>query len=182
MKIHNQEYQLLIGLGNPGKSYQNNRHNAGFLWIDFLLEKFSQQNFSITSKITKEYQLWEISEKNLYLFKPLLFMNNSGIAVKKYLAYQEKIQTVVLAHDDLDLELSQYKFSPKSPRAHNGVNSIEQTLPNLTMLHLRIGVDTRAGLRNEAGKDYLLKNFTPTEMPLLQNTFEKIWEEINTNS
>src|SRR3989338_9087003 len=111
--------KLIVGLGNPGSEYQGTRHNVGFQILDNLvsLEKgrwVSQKEYS--------YATLNWGGKLVYLLKPLLFMNNSGEALKKFTADRELSLVhlgrngVLVVHDDLDLPLGHYKVTRKSPK------------------------------------------------------------------
>ena len=72
---------LIVGLGNPGKFYKNNRHNIGYKIIDNIKEMYNFPEFS--KKFKSEFSKSELNENVLYLLKPTTFMNNSGIALKE---------------------------------------------------------------------------------------------------
>jgi PTH1 family peptidyl-tRNA hydrolase len=110
---------LIVGLGNPGKTYANTRHNLGFLVIDILAS-----NFSIPlKKKTKNYAFGKgrISEEDIILLKPLTFMNKSGVAVRDALKYYRDITQMIVIHDDLDLDVGVIRIRKKgSSGGHRG--------------------------------------------------------------
>lgn len=165
--------KLIVGLGNPGKEYENTRHNAGFLFIDYLLAKediISESGEKFKSSVVYKYS------KDLLLVKPQTFMNNSGLAVKELVKWHKiNIKNdLLLVHDDLDIKLGKFKLQfAKSPRDHNGVISTEQHLGTTHFNRLRIGVDSRIDRRID-GEKYVLQRFCEEELVLLKETFDKI--------
>lgn len=151
--------KLIVGLGNPGVKYKNNRHNAGFMLID------------------------ELDKRNLpevKLFKPQKFMNRSGGEVKKFLKKNPgERRELYVAHDDLDLSLGKFKISRKGPLIHNGLNSIYKALGTKDFWHIRLGID--AGREGKTPEEFVLANFKPEERELIILTIKKaiqtIWGE-----
>jgi PTH1 family peptidyl-tRNA hydrolase len=148
--------KLIIGLGNPGKKYALNRHNVGFLAID-------------TLKKTK-------LPKNIILKKTNVFMNNSGSAVKKLTnLYALSSDNLYIIHDDLDLPLGQYKIHRgRGPKDHQGLLSIEKALGTIDFWRIRIGVDARDPQNRLSGEEYVLQNFSPQELTLINQVFKKL--------
>jgi len=166
---------LIIGLGNPGKQYQNNRHNIGFKIIDQV-----QTEFDLPKFITDKKLLAEISKKqNIILAKPLTYMNNSGQAVqliKKY--YQLKLSEIIIIHDDLDLKLGKIRISKNSSSGGNqGVNSIIKYLKSKNFIRLRIGIANELRKKIPAEK-FVLQNFTKAENQELIKVSEQCLEII----
>ncbi len=167
--------KLLTGLGNPGKDYENTRHNAGFLFLDFLSGYFK---FGEKQSKTETNALGELTYypgMQLYLLKPATYMNLSGKAVAEIIKYNNiDPSDLLLIHDDLDLMLGKYKLQlAKSPHVHKGVVSVEQTLQTLDFWRLRIGIDNRTELRI-SGEDYVLGKFSDAELHILNTTFGEI--------
>ncbi len=167
---------LVIGLGNPGKSYENNRHNIGFMLIDAILNNIYKQQFS--EKFNGLMQIIEIAKidlikssniqnvKHLIMFKPLTYMNNSGLAISKLVNfYKLSINNVIVIHDDLDLELGRLKVKlGGGSGGHNGLKSMDIHIGN-GYYRLRLGIG-HPGNSNQVS-DYVLSNFSQAE-------FEKI--------
>ncbi|MBP9758427.1 aminoacyl-tRNA hydrolase [Candidatus Dojkabacteria bacterium] len=172
------EIFLFIGLGNPGKEYKNTRHNVGFMFLDYLIEKMNFQKFSVEEKFACELSINQYQNSKIILVKPQTFMNNSGetvVRVKNY--YKIESVNIFVIHDDLDIEFPEYKLQyTKGPRQHNGLISIERHLGTSTFHKVRIGIENRGELRNIIpGKDYVLSSFSKEEIKILQNeTFNKI--------
>lgn len=178
--------KIILGLGNPGKQYESNRHNVGHMFIDYLVngltgsrvhelekQKSNPQN-SLNSLITN---------KKLILLKTSVFMNLSGQEVKKYVTrYMLHVtHDLIIAHDDLDIPLGKFKIQlGEGPKLHNGITSIEKSLGTKDFVRIRIGIDNRPAPRNansEAwvnGERYVLSDFFPEEKKMLEETFPKI--------
>ena len=145
--------KLIVGLGNPGEKYKNNRHNVGFMVVDELAK----------------YNLPDV-----VLFKPQKFMNRSGVEVKNLQV--RNLQDLYVVHDDLDIELGKYKISlGKGPKVHNGLRSIYEQLGTKDFWHVRIGIDNRAATDfRGTGEDYVLENFRPKEREIIKNICQEL--------
>ena len=166
--------KLVIGLGNPGKEYVNTRHNVGFEFVDRLS---SGARFSLEGK----FESLVYREKDILFVKPQTFMNESGRAVRKIMDfYKLGVGEVVLVHDDLDLKLGDYKIQMGvGPKVHNGVSSVESSLPNKNFLRLRIGVDNREKtFYTGTGSDYVLERFRKEELEELDEILEEAADEL----
>ncbi|OGK51688.1 aminoacyl-tRNA hydrolase [Candidatus Roizmanbacteria bacterium RIFCSPLOWO2_01_FULL_41_22] len=183
---------FIIGLGNPGPQYQNNRHNVGFMFVDFLLEKLkapdSSKNIGQSWKYDK-YSDSEIAKIDLNvtcyklhvtLVKPQTFMNRSGFSVKKLTTYYSLLTTnLYVVHDDLDIPLGKFKIQAGvGPKVHNGLDSIEKALGTKDFWRIRIGVDNRGALNRQAGEQYVLSNFIKEETTELNSIFETIHHQL----
>lgn len=153
--------KLIVGLGNPGNKYKNNRHNVGFMVAD---------------------ELAKLNLPDVVLFKPQKFMNRSGVAVKnclkKYMGKREEpiLRFLFVVHDDLDIELGKFKISfGKGPKVHNGLRSIYEQLGTKDFWHVRVGIDNRAatGFRG-TGEEYVLENFRPEERKVIKNICQEL--------
>jgi PTH1 family peptidyl-tRNA hydrolase len=134
--------KLIVGLGNPGNQYEKTRHNAGFMAIDVLLERFGFQKEDRDSKSQLYFSKVD-GEKVLFL-KPLTFMNLSGQALSEVMNYYKiKIQDVFVIYDDKDLPVGKFRFrSNGSPGGHNGIKNIISHVGTENFNRLRIGVGT----------------------------------------
>lgn len=131
--------KLIVGLGNPGPEYESTRHNVGFMVVDKLARELSnnpvwEENKKFKSLIAKT--------GDVVLVKPLIFMNNSGIAVQGLVDYY-KINPfdVWLIHDDIDLPLGKIRIREKGGSAgHNGVTSVMNHLKSDAVVRFRLGI------------------------------------------
>lgn len=165
--------KLIIGLGNPGKDYQNTRHNVGFLILDNYLG-----NVDWKEKFNALYFEKRINSEKVIFVKPLTFMNLSGNAVVKYVNYYNvNIDDILVIQDDLDLPFSTYKLKKNnSAGGHNGIKSIINCLGSQDFLRLKIGVSNNKSIDT---KDYVLGRFSKEEkdkLDSLQKTFNEIIE------
>lgn len=133
---------LIVGLGNPGENYANSPHNAGFLVVDKLLETWSMKH-ETCEKWSSKIAEYKFGKNKIILAKPLTFMNNSGVAVKKIVSsfgFQVSSDLWVI-HDDVDLELGKIKIvKNRGSAGHRGVEDIIQKLGTKEFVRFRIGV------------------------------------------
>jgi peptidyl-tRNA hydrolase, PTH1 family len=144
--------KLVIGLGNPGKKYRNNRHNVGFLVLEKLKNQILNSQFSILNEFSNsnfqnlsKFQAEVLKIRDLILAKPTTFMNSSGIAVSLLATFYKLPATSIwVVHDDLDIMLGEYKIQfGKGPKVHNGISSIEEKLGTKDFWRVRIGIENR---------------------------------------
>lgn len=141
---------LIIGLGNPGTEHSNQRHNAGFWWLDALLEMLPDLNtgieidklFQPEKKFKAEQASIRYKGQIIRLLKPETYMNLSGESVVSALNfYKLKSEQVLVIHDELDIPNGQIKFKFAGGNGgHNGLKSISQCLGTPNYWRLRIGI------------------------------------------
>lgn len=166
--------KLIVGLGNPGKEYENTRHNVGFKMLDVLS---SRARFALDKKF--EAEICKVS--NFLFVKPQTFMNDSGRSVRKIMDFFKiGVEELVLIHDDLDLKLGDYKIQKMvGPKVHNGVNSVEVCVGNRDFMRLRLGIDGRENLGFVgSGADYVLGKFSKEEAILLADIMDEAGDEL----
>ena len=150
----------MVGLGNPGLRYRNNRHNAGFLAVDKIAEK---TGIEISGReFDGEYGSGFHGDIKLILFKPQTYMNNSGEPVRKIMSFHKlRIGSVAVAHDEVDLPVGRIQVKLGGGSAgHNGIKSVADSIGS-DFARLRIGVG-----RPDAGMetaDYVLRDFAGEE-------------------
>ena len=167
---------LLVGLGNPGPNYDNNRHNIGFKVIDAINQQFSlsKQKPKFKGLLTTG----NIGEKKVYAIKPLTFMNNSGTCIRELIEYF-KIDAgdVIVFHDDLDLEFGKIKAKfGGSSAGHNGIASIDKFIGK-DYSRVRIGIGKPKG--NIEVADYVLQNFDEDESIGIEKISKNITDAIS---
>ncbi len=176
---------LITGLGNPGSEYERTPHNAGFLFVEMLREYLKRKGFEVSdweneqrmfsSEISRVRSNGEILG---ILQRPLTFMNKSGIAVKSVYSKFD-ITKFVLAHDDLDILLGKYKIQDeKSPKGHNGVKSVEESLGTTDFTRVRIGIENRQEDIDIPGEQYVLMRYSDKEVEDLQFAVQDAVEEL----
>ena len=165
--------KAFIGLGNPGKKYQNSRHNLGNNVILSLFQdlKLNPRNHPKLSASIVKYQ-------NNLLIISHTYMNDSGRSVQKILNYFKITPAnLYIIHDDLDLGVGDYKIQfDRGPAGHNGIKSIIDHLNTQAFHRLRIGIDHPQD--NTPPESYVLRPFTPTQKPIINQTIDKIIPEI----
>jgi len=179
------QIKLIVGLGNPGKEYENTRHNTGFLFIDALAKQFETPDFEFNKKLQSE-----ISRFKIILAKPQTFMNKSGLAVSALIKfYKIKPENILIVHDDIDILWSEFKISfGRSSAGHKGVESIIKSLKTKNFWRLRIGIQP-AYAKATAGKPavkkhiradkIILKKFTPAETKILNQTIKSCFQVLS---
>ena len=142
-------------MGNIGNKYVKTRHNIGFKVVEsFVSDKFTNfQNICVYNR------------KDKYIvMKPSLFMNNSGIAIKKFTDYfRIKVDDILVVYDDIDLEFGTIRFRENgSSGGHLGIQSIIELLQTSEIKRLRFGILPSNLCRRET-KDFVLSNFNNEE-------------------
>jgi PTH1 family peptidyl-tRNA hydrolase len=159
--------KLIIGLGNPGEKYKHNRHNIGFLAVDYLIEEFAARKINSSFK----GELFKSSE--CFFLKPTTYMNLSGesaVLVKNY--YKIENENIIVIHDDIDLKVGALKFKRGgSHGGHNGLKSLDQHIGN-DYFRVRIGVGRPE--RKEDVVKYVLSDFNNEEMKCMNTLFPKV--------
>jgi len=151
------KFKLIVGLGNFGEKYSNNRHNLGFLILD---KHIFPEKFEYNSK-NNSY----IFKKNGVIFsKPKSFMNTSGEEVAKLCSFfQIKPEEILVIHDDIDLDFGKIKIQIGSSDAgHNGVKDIIRALGTKDFYRLRFGVG-RPSNHQTPVDSFVLSDFLPHE-------------------
>jgi PTH1 family peptidyl-tRNA hydrolase len=122
---------LMIGLGNPGQSYERTRHNLGFQAIDSLSEAFGEGKWQDKQKFQSLVQEGRLVTFPILLVKPQTYMNRSGEAVRKLVDFYKvkPSEQLLIVCDDVDLPLGEVRFRRKgSPGTHNGLKSIVEQI------------------------------------------------------
>lgn len=152
---------LIVGLGNPGKEYERNRHNVGFMAVD---EIISAYNFnSPRRKYRGDYTEGVINGEKVAVLKPMTFMNESGRSVGEAARFY-KIPTgnIIVLHDELDLQPGKIRTKVGGGAAgHNGLRSLDEWLDDSNYTRVRIGIG-HPGDKNRV-HGYVLGNFAKTD-------------------
>jgi len=168
---------LMVGLGNPGTEYKNNRHNVGFQVIEAVAESVASNSFKKMSQVA-EISSCFYEKKKIILAKPLTFMNLSGRAVRFLVDfYKIPINKVVILHDDIDLPFGRVKIKKGGGNGgHNGLKSIDN-LAGSDYWRVRIGV----GRPSEKSMvvSYVLGNFSSEESEKLEKIKKIIAENFS---
>ncbi len=148
---------LFVGLGNPGSTYENTRHNIGYRVIDHLVSQLEARDISKTSfhgKLSRH--------GTLFFLKPTTFMNLSGksvIVVKQF--FKIDTEKIIVIHDDIDLPFGAVRFKKGGGHGgHNGLKSIDNTIGR-EYIRVRVGVG-KPTYKNQVS-DYVLHSFSEEE-------------------
>ncbi len=165
--------ELIIGLGNPGREYENTRHNFGFLLVDELLRAWSTFGAPDTVSGRKDpfelYRATTPAKQRVMLLKPLTYMNKSGEAVRRVLDYYHlDAEKMLVMHDEMDLPLGRMRLKTGGGNAgHNGLKSIDLHAGTPNYHRMRLGIGKPAGFD---GASFVLGRFAPFERSLLEET------------
>lgn len=161
---------IIVGLGNPGKKFQDTRHNLGFTAVDF----FAKNNGFPDFEPSKKCQALISQEGKIILVKPQTFMNNSGVAVKKITSESKwRRADVMVIHDDIDLPLGALKIiKNRGAAGHKGVESIIKNIGNKNLIRFRLGIQPSSG-KPKNSERFVIKTFTKEEKQKLQSSIEK---------
>lgn len=150
--------KLIVGLGNPGKDYDNHRHNLGFWVVDFLAKKNKWRFEKSPTQVA--FEAWgSLEGEDCFLIKPLTWMNHSGVAVKKVVEEKKAaMEDLIIIHDDLDLKLGTIRWGfDSSDGGHNGVRSVIEQLGTRAFYRLRLGIGRPLAHHDPA--EYVLQPF-----------------------
>ena len=164
--------KLVVCLGNPGKEYDNTRHNIGFMFLDYYINK---KNISVNwiSKFNGLYFDTMIDDEKVIFLKPQSYMNLSGTVVSKYVSYFKiDINDILVVCDDLDLTIGNFKLkSNGSSGGHNGLKNIEECLGTQEFKRLKIGISKNNDIDT---KDYVLGKLSKEE----KNTINEVYDQL----
>ncbi len=170
--------KLIIGLGNPGEKYKNNRHNAGFIILDELRQIWNFPEFEFSNKFDAEISEGTKNEEKIILAKPQTFMNNSGESVQKIMGFYKLISEDILAiHDDLDINFGEFKISTDSgPAGHNGVQDIIEKIGTQNFKRFRVGIEGNKQRKNRVipGDVFVLQDFSEEELEKTKSLAKEI--------
>lgn len=162
--------KLLVGLGNPGKEYENTRHNTGRIMVQMVEKKLDQEN----------------NKQKIKFITPDTFMNNSGRAVAPLIKTKKDLKDLVVVYDDIDLPLGKIKISfNRSSGGHNGLASVIKVLKSEEFVRIRVGISpaTPSGkIRKPKGEkaviNFILGEFKKGELETLKKLSKKVAEAI----
>jgi PTH1 family peptidyl-tRNA hydrolase len=172
---------MIVGLGNPGATYQSTRHNAGFLALDRFAEKTGccLEN----EKWQGQYCRTTFSGNSLLLIKPQTYMNRSGECVVRFRDfYKIALERILILHDDLDLPTDRIKIVTRGGAGgHNGIRSLINHFGSSDFARIKIGIGRPPLLENGQSfpvERYVLTNFSREERLRLHEKLELVNEAI----
>lgn len=158
--------KLVVGLGNPGKEYENTRHNTGRILVGMIEKKLEDQKIRFIT--------------------PDTFMNNSGKAVVPLIKSKKDLKDLVVIYDDIDLPLGKMKISfNRSSGGHNGLESVIKKLKSQEFIRIRIGISPstpKGVVRKPKGEkavlNFLLGEFKKSELETIKKLSKKVAEAV----
>ena len=173
--------KLIVGLGNPGKEYANNRHNIGFLCLNRLAKQYRIEFDRKQGKA--RIGTGSIAGTPVVLAKPQTYMNASGQSVFLLMQkYHVSPEDLVVIHDDMDLPLGKIRLRKgSSSGGHRGAASIISELGSQDFIRLRVGIG-RPPAEDDSGNrcvvDYVLGDFLPDEQPQIEEVIRRVCDAV----
>lgn len=161
--------RVIVGLGNPGKRYENTRHNIGYRVVSKLAEKHSLKFIKASSNyLLSKGKL----EEEFYLLLPLTYMNLSGRAIKEFKNSNEfQLDNLLVICDDINLPLGKLRLRSKgSYGGHNGLLSVISELDSTNFPRLRIGIGKN--FKQSEQVDYVLSDFSSDELDVIDKAID----------
>jgi len=161
--------KMIVGLGNPGREYENTRHNIGFMIVDEYARRYNITGFK--NKFNGSYAKVYRNGEYFIILKPLSFMNLSGTVVKRFSSFFKiKPEDILVIHDDLDLPVGKIKIKSKgSSGGHNGIKNIIENLKTENFPHFKVGIDKD---ENILFKDYVIGKFSKDDLEKIKKIFD----------
>ena len=169
---------IIAGLGNPGKEYDNTRHNAGFMVLDALADKL---NTDISEKKHKALcGKAVIGGQKVILLKPQTYMNASGESIRAAADYYKvEAEDIIVVYDDISLAPGQLRVRAKgSAGGHNGIKSIIAHLSTQEFPRVRVGVGEKPPRMELA--DYVLGHFSGEEKKIMEDAVKEAADAVCT--
>mgnify|MGYP004525752077 FL=1 len=167
---------IIVGLGNPGREYEQTKHNVGFRVIDKLADKY---NIDVTKFKHKAFTGdGMINGKKVFLVKPQTYMNLSGESVKEVMSfYKVPIENLIVVFDDISLPMSMIRLREKgSAGGHNGIKNIISHMGTDGFARVKVGIGEKPNGWDLA--DYVLAKFNKDEEPLIEAGIDKAAEAV----
>ncbi|MCL7488208.1 MAG: aminoacyl-tRNA hydrolase [Desulfobulbaceae bacterium] len=177
-----EERVLIVGLGNPGTQYQQTRHNAGFIALDYFAAKNGLE--IRTEKMQGHFCSARLSGKKVLLLKPMTYMNRSGDCVISFTRYFDlDLDNLLVLHDDLDLDSGRIKMvSGGGAGGHNGIRSLVNQLGTSDFARLKIGIGHPRNQEETAAmpvERFVLSGFMAEEWDLFQRNLDLIAQGVS---
>ena len=168
----------IVGLGNPGEKYLNNRHNVGFLILDIISKKYNSK-FTLKNKLKSFCSEFKINNISYKLFLPNTFMNSSGEAVRAIVDwYKIDLNQLYIVVDDIDIPLGKIRFRKKgSSGGHNGLKSIIEQLNTKNFNRIRVGIGSTTSINKQKTFNtisFVLGNISLEEKFILDTVYKQV--------
>lgn len=175
----------IVGLGNPGKEYEETRHNVGFLFVQHFVKEAQLPDFHESKTLNGLITQGIFEGEEVTVFLPHTYMNASGSAIARLVPKNESHKLIVV-YDEVDLPLGEAKVSfGRGDGGHNGIRSIIDKLGTKDFVRLRVGIAVRSiwtgktvRPKGEALGKFVLKRFSPKEEKQLHAQMERMQDMI----
>ena len=168
--------KMIVGLGNPGKKYENTKHNVGFMVVD----RLASEHGAVFKKNTFEAEVADYFEngEKILLVKPLTFMNESGRAVGPLMTYfGVDLAELVVTADDLDIELAKLRLRQKgSAGGHNGLKSIIAHIGTQEFNRIKLGIGRPNG---KTVVNHVLSTFSKEDMEVIATSVARAADAVD---
>ena len=175
MQAMHSPLKLIVGLGNPGRDYEDTRHNAGFWFVDRLAREFG-----VSLRLDKAYQALTakivVQGQTVWLMQPQTYMNRSGVSVAGLATfYKIAPAEILVAHDELDFPPGVIKLKYSGSHAgHNGLKDIAARLGSLDFWRLRVGIGHPRSLNLQQDvADFVLHRASREHQALIDQALDK---------
>jgi PTH1 family peptidyl-tRNA hydrolase len=170
--------QLFVGLGNPDKKLLVTRHNVGFWFLDSLSKKLNR-DFVYSKKFDSDIFINEYNNQEFTMMKPMSYINNSGVPIKKFIKNKNiKPDNILVIYDDIDLAVGKIRLkNGGGSGGHKGLNSIVEQLGSKNFWRLRIGI----GKPEDKNKtvEYVLGKPSKRDKEIIMDSINFSLDEIN---
>ncbi len=168
--------KLIVGLGNPGKEYQNTRHNVGFMILDKYLREHNIGTYK--EKFGGIYYEYSVDGEKVLFLMPQQYINLSGQVLKRYIDFFKiELNDVLIIHDDLDTPCGSIKLRASGGSGgHNGLKDIENNLHTKYYKRIKIGISNNKMIDT---KDYVLGKFNNEEKKIFDEVTQKTLQIID---
>jgi PTH1 family peptidyl-tRNA hydrolase len=169
--------QLIVGLGNPGPKYEQTRHNVGFVFVDEIARAHGAA-FKPENKFHGDVCKLTLAGNDIWLLKPMTFMNRSGQAVAALARfYKIAPEAILVVHDELDIPAGALRLKKSGGHGgHNGLRDIISQLGSKDFLRLRIGIDHPGDSREVS--NYVLGKASPDDQRLIEMAVDDALREL----
>ena len=173
-----EDLYIIAGLGNPGKKYEETRHNAGFMAVDLIAQKLNIKVNKIKFKAV--YGDGTHTGKRVVLLKPQTFMNLSGESIRDAVEwYKIPLKNLIVVYDDIDLEPGKIRVRPKgSSGTHNGMRSVIYQIQSEDLPRVRIGIGKAPAGWDLA--DYVLSKFNADDRKVISESISRAADAVVT--
>lgn len=163
--------KLIVGLGNFEPKYLLTRHNAGFMAVDFFLQRHAQ-TFKTEQKLKSKTAKFKIDGEDIIVIQPLTYMNLSGEALAAVINfYKIDVKDILVIYDDISIDLGTLRFRVEgADGGHNGIKSIIKSLGTKEFDRLKIGIGPQPNIPSE---NYVLQNFTQNELAKIKEMLKQ---------